>query len=205
MRYDPAIHHRRTIRLQGYDYSQNGAYFITICVQNRLCLFGEIMDGTMRLSDPGRMIEKWYHRLEQKFPQIQCDEFVCMPNHIHFIMENVGADPCVRPDSGTQSIMENVGADPCVRPDSGTLCDVVQWFKTMTTNEYIRGVKQDGWSAFSGKLWQRNYWEHIIRNETDLNHIRNYIQNNPVEWELDRLNPNIGDEYDSRGEPVWSS
>jgi len=68
---------------------------------------------------------------------------------------------------------------------------VVQWFKTMSTNEYIRGVKQRGWPAFPGKLWQRNYWEHIIRNETEFNHIREYIQNNPKKWASDMLNPRV--------------
>ena len=153
------------------------------------------------------MILRWYAELENKFTDIQCDEFVCMPNHIHFIVVNVGADLRVRPDGdlrvrpdgdlrvrpdGDPRVRrENCGrpADQ-VRPDSvlgqtrgehagSPLHGVVQWFKTMTTNEYIRGVKQSDWPPFPGKLWQRNYWEHIIRNEPELTRIREYIQNNP--------------------------
>ena len=195
MKHDPRIHRRRSIRLQGYDYSQAGAYFVTICAQHRECLFGEIVSGEIRLNEAGLMILRWYAELENKFNDIQCDEFVCMPNHIHFIVVNVGADLRVRPDGDPRVRPENRGrpADQ-VRPDSvpgqtrgehagSPLHGVVQWFKTMTTNEYIRGVKQSDWLPFPGKLWQRNYWEHIIRNEPELTRIREYIQNNPVHWE----------------------
>lgn len=193
MVFNPEIHHRRSIRLKGYDYSRAGAYFVTICTQNRECMFGEIVDENMRLNDAGRMTERWYSELEKKYPDIQCDEFVCMPNHVHFIMINVGADLCVRPNLC-------VRPDPRVRPDSAPrkimgehvgspLHRVVQWFKTMSTNEYIRGVKQNGWRPFPGKLWQRNYWEHIVRNESELNRIREYIRNNPAQWVLDKLHP----------------
>ncbi|WP_052812731.1 type I restriction-modification system subunit M N-terminal domain-containing protein [Desulfonatronum thioautotrophicum] len=103
MKYDPAVHRRRSIRLREYDYAQAGAYFVTICAQDRRCLFGEIVDGGMRLYDAGTMIHRWYLELETKFPDIQCDAFVCMPNHVHFIMINVGADLCVRPENSTAS------------------------------------------------------------------------------------------------------
>ncbi|OGT78741.1 MAG: hypothetical protein A3I78_09965 [Gammaproteobacteria bacterium RIFCSPLOWO2_02_FULL_56_15] len=208
---------RRSIRLRGYDYSQAGAYFVTICTQHRTCLFGDIVAGEMRLNEAGKMLARWYSELANKFPDIQCDKFVCMPNHIHFIVVNVGADLRVRPDSAYHQSGVNVGADLRVRPDScgrthrfaptmdkreilgehittgehigSPLRAVVQWFKTMTTNEYIRGVKQQGWPAFPGKLWQRNYWEHVIRNEADMNRIRDYICINPARWELDSLFP----------------
>ena len=90
---------RRSIRLRGYDYSQAGAYFVTICTQHRTCLFGDIVAGEMRLNEAGKMVARWYSELANKFPDIQCDKFVCMPNHIHFIVVNVGADLRVRPDS----------------------------------------------------------------------------------------------------------
>lgn len=199
MKYNPAIHHRRSIRLKEYDYSQTGAYFITACTQNRECMFGEIEDGKMRLNEAGLMVLHWYDKLENKFTGVQRDEFVCMPNHIHFIINLVGADPCVCPNSP-------VGADPCVCPNPNSnpgqnpgrthgsaptghinIPTIVQWFKTMTTNEYIRGVKQNGWRPFPGKLWQRNYWERVLRDETELNTIREYINNNPARWELDKL------------------
>lgn len=203
MTYDPDKHHRRSIRLQGYDYSQPGTYFITVCTQNRKCLFGEIREGRMQPNAAGQMICRWYGELENKFPDIECDAFVCMPNHIHFIVVNVGADLRVRPPTNDHP----VGADLCVRPtDNGAypnrgertdqgehagspLRRVVQWFKTMTTNEYIRGVKQHRWPTFPGKLWQRNYYEHIVRNDDELNRIRQYIIDNPAKWAMDRENP----------------
>ena len=200
--YDPNIHHRRSIRLKGYDYASAGLYFVTICVQNREMMFGEINNGNMILNDAGRMVERWYYETENKFSDIVCLEMVVMPNHFHCIWQNtssaavvvpVGADLCVRPSS----------ADLCVRPlidDEHTLNEhtlgehlgsplarVVQWFKTMSTNEYIRGVKQLGWPPFDRRLWQRNYYEHIIRNQLAYNNIANYINNNPVRWDEDKF------------------
>lgn len=92
MPYNPHIHHRRSIRLKRYDYSQAGAYFITICTHGRDCLFGKIVHGEMQLNDAGRMVEKWYVELENKSPDIQCYEHMVMPNHFHCIVVNVGAN-----------------------------------------------------------------------------------------------------------------
>ena len=86
MKYDPDIHHRRSIRMKGYDYSQEGMYFVTICTQYRECLFGEIIDGAMELNAAGQMVSQWYDELANKFPTIQCDAFICMPNHVHFLV-----------------------------------------------------------------------------------------------------------------------
>jgi putative transposase len=215
MPYNPKIHRRRSIRLQNYDYSQPGAYFVTICAQDRACLFGEVVDGEMRLNDAGIMVTRWYNELAKKFCDITYDAWVCMPNHVHCIVMNTGP---VRPNDPP------VGADLCVRPlprvrppacrselgehtgtkkgeHTGTkkgehtgspLRRVVQWFKTMSTNEYIRGVRNHRWQPFPGRLWQRNYWEHIVRDETELNRIREYIVTNPVRWEMDRLHPDYG-------------
>ncbi len=199
---------RRTIRLRGYDYSQAGAYFVTICTQNRECFFGDIVNGEMRLNDAGEMVEKWYRELENKFPDIRCDQYIVMPNHFHGVIVNVGADlrvcPGNAPNAYNMGVHEtgehNVGEHKSGEHKSGEhigspLRAVVQWFKTMTTNEYIRGVKQHGWQRFDRKLWQRNYYEHIIRNENELNRIREYIVNNPTQWPSDRL-------YTRRGRPV---
>ncbi len=98
MPYNPKIHHRKSIRLKGYDYSQAGLYFITICVQDRACLFGDVVNGIMMLNDAGKMVEKWYFELENKFPEIRCHEMVVMPNHFHCIIENVGPVPPVGAD-----------------------------------------------------------------------------------------------------------
>jgi len=317
MRYDPERHHRRSIRLRGYDYRAVGAYFITIVAQDRACLFGEVVEGAMRLNDAGRMVERWWLELNCRFPHVLTDAYVVMPNHFHGIVvihspppdttappdvgadlrvcpdsmgahgvgadlrvrpntrvcpdsggahagaplqrvrpdstgtpdvgadlrvcpdsmgaHGVGADLRVRPNTrvcpdsggahagaplqrvrpdstGTPDVgadlrvcpdsmgAHGVGADLRVRPntrvcpDSGgahtgaPLPTIVQWFKTMTTNEYIRMVKHAGWTPFQGRLWQRNYYEHIIRNERALERIRDYILTNPLHWHLDREN-----------------
>lgn len=204
MAYNPKIHHRRSIRLKGYDYSQAGAYFVTICVNDRECFFGDVVDHQMILNDAGSMIEKWYLQLPGKFPDIVCDVYQVMPNHFHAIILNVGADPCVGPNGsiigpngsvGEPNTDSSTAIDPSASVSLGEhtgspLSQVLQWFKTMTTNEYIRGVKNNDWPAFNGKLWQRNYWEHIIRDQKSFQRIADYIVTNPANWGNDQLNKN---------------
>ena len=117
MKYQSEIHHRRSIRLKEYDYSQENAYFVTICAQHKQCYFGEIQDGQMFLNHAGLMTLKWYQVLSQKFTNLQCGEFVCMPNHIHFII-NITAvlagAHLIQPRACEKS---DVGAHPRVRPD----------------------------------------------------------------------------------------
>jgi REP element-mobilizing transposase RayT len=175
-KYNPEIHHRRSIRLKGHDYSETGAYFVTVCTQNRECLFGDVIEGEMRLNEVGKVINRWWKELNQKFITIETDVFIVMPNHIHGIITIVGADLRVRP-SGEGA---HIGAP---------LHKIIQWFKTMTTNEYIHGIKQLKWQPFVGKLWQRNYHERIVRNESELNRIREYITLNPARWAEDEENP----------------
>jgi putative transposase len=308
MTYDRQKHHRRSIRLQGYDYAQPGAYFITICTQGGEALFGEIVSGRMCLNAAGEMVWRWWAGLNDKYPSVRTDAAIVMPNHFHGIIvitgdpkpgqqgqphraaptnvpldttvgptqpgypqtnATVGATPRGRPDTDTAvgptprgrphtdttvgttqpshpQTNAIVGATPRGRPDTDTavgptprgrphtdttvgttqpshpqtnatvgatprgrprgrpqgdhpnpkphdppptLGQIVGWFKTMTTNEYIRGVKQLGWPPFPGKVWQRNYYEHIIRNRQTLDRIRAYIQTNPKRWSLDRENP----------------
>lgn len=186
MIYNPEKHHRRSIRLKGYDYSQAGAYFITICVQNRLHLFGNIEDGVMNLNPAGQMVERWWQEVPHKFPTLEIDEYVVMPNHFHAII--VIDDQ----SGGSHQAGGHIGP-PLPRPPDGnrpnfTVGTIMQWFKTMTTNEYIRHVKQDRWTPFPGKLWQRDYFEHIVRNQESLNRIRAYIASNPATWDQDREN-----------------
>lgn len=208
MKYNPQIHHRRSIRLKGYDYSSPGAYFVTICAQNRECLFGKIEPVVvadtqichnnglvesnkpvcpnwqkMILNDTGRMIEKWWIELKNKFNNIVVDEFVIMPDHFHgiIIIENGqthGSAPVCNNENNI------VRANLCVRPN---IPEIIQWFKTMTTNEYIRNVKQNRWEPFGGKLWQRNYYEQIVRDEISLRRVHEYIINNPRQWQQDKL------------------
>ncbi len=207
MNYDPDKHHRRSIRMRGYDYAQEGVYFVTVCAQDRQCLFGEIVDGEIRLNDAGRMIERWWFELNHKFPTVETDEFVVMPNHFHGIVViadvTVGADLCVGPDSegahparqGAHTGAPLQGTHPA-RPVANTgahtgapLPTIIQWFKTMTTNEYVRRIKTLGWIPFHRRLWQRNYYEHVVRDEESLNRIRQYMLDNPARWEFDRENP----------------
>lgn len=198
MQYNPNIHQRRSLRLKGYDYSQAGAYFITICAQARECLFGEIIESEMRVNNAGRMVRQWWSESAMKFNNIELDESVIMPNHFHGIINIVGATLCGRAEhktgQDTKGQPHNIGQPHRVAP---TLGNIVEWFKTMTTNEYIRNVRQNNWPQFSGKLWQRNYYEHIIRNEDELNRTREYIANNPARWAEDEENPA------GRGGPMW--
>ncbi len=192
------IHHRRSIRLKGYDYSQNGAYFITICAQDRACLFGEIVNGEMQYNDAGKMVQSLWQNIPENYDGVQIDEFIIMPNHLHgIIVLNVGAGlvPALIDNLPTPvDNFSNNGSTTRVDPTGGgrfsrTVGDVVGGFKSRATVEYIRGVKNHQWSSFRARLWQRNYYEHIIRNETTLYDIRDYIINNPKKWALDRENP----------------
>ena len=170
MEYAPKVHRRRSIRLQHYDYTQNGAYFITLCTQNHTCLFGQIISGEMHLNNAGEMLEFHWLSLIDRFDKIELDEFVIMPNHFHAII-NI-----------TNLMMTN--ARPCRKVDS-TLGQIVGTFKSLSTNDYIRNVKQNNWHRFDKKLWQRNFYEHIIRDETAYYQILEYIQTNPLRWQDD--------------------
>jgi len=174
---------RRSIRLKGYDYAQEGLYFITICVQDRLFLFGEVHDGAMQLNDAGRMVEQWYAELENKYPDKRCHEMVVMPNHFHCIIENISV---LSSDAHVGAPLRGRPMVERGRPRTGaTIPDAVDWFKTMTTNAYIRGVRDNGWPRFNRKLWQRNYYENIIRTPDAYEKISNYIVNNPEKWKDD--------------------
>jgi REP element-mobilizing transposase RayT len=201
--YTSNIYNRHSIRLKGYDYAQPGLYFVTLCVQNRECLFGEIKNGEMLLNNAGEMIEKWCAELSNKFPDIVLDTYIIMPNHFHAIIVNtgaVGAHLRVRPDARLR-VRPDEQAKMCPDGNNNILGEhinqgahigaplhtVIQWFKTMTTNEYIRGVKTLEWQPFDKKLWQRNYYEHIIRNDRSYQYIANYIENNSDNWQQDNF------------------
>ena len=156
MHYKPEIHHRRSIRLKGYDHSQAGMYFITICTQDSLHLFGKITNDEMVLNDAGTMVEKWWNELKNRFPNIELDESVVMPNHFHGIIQivnthtiTVGADLRVCPDVQKRACPENMNkhdVEKYIEKGEHTgspLHRMMQWFKTMSTNEYIRNVKNN--------------------------------------------------------------
>ena len=140
---------RKKLRLENYDYSQFNAYFVTLCTHNRQQLFGTIEPSPVgatlrgRPNNPDKMVEKWINELENKFDKVAVDCFCIMPDHLHMII-------VIR--DGSKSSLE----------------DIVAWFKTMTTNGYIKGVKRGLFLPFENKVWQRSYYDHIIRNEKDL-------------------------------------
>ena len=207
MKYNPKIHNRQSIRLKGWDYSQAGKYFITINIQNRLHLLGNINNGEMILNDAGMMVEKWYFEMENKYPNIKCDEYIIMPDHFHCIIEILENDGNIndgdvidahvfrdahegtslrgRPDN--TSPPDNINPIPKYgmhnKKYDASIFDMMDWFKTMTTNEYIRGIKNNNWKRFEKRLWQLRYHDHIIRNENDYIRISNYIKNNPTKWD----------------------
>jgi len=179
-KYNPEKHHRRSIRLKGYDYTQPGVYFVNICVQNRECLFGTIVGGEMRLNDAGRMLQATWEQMPQRFPTIKLDTYVVMPNHFHAIVIIVGA-----PLVGAQ-----LGAGTRPAPTANpSLSGVIGAFKSITTNKYIHQVHNLNWPLFHKRLWQRNYYERIVRNERELDAIRQYIRDNPARWAEDMENP----------------
>jgi len=169
MKSYPGTHHRRSIRLRNFDYSQAGAYFVTTCTQGHTCLFGEVTDGKMQLNEPGQIVQMVWDGLTVDFPGLALDMFVIMPNHIHGIMV----------------IDVRAGWEPA--PMQSGLPGIVHALKTHSSRRI------NAWRRTPGtQVWQRGYYEHVVRNEADLNRLREYIHNNPMRWELDRLHPSQG-------------
>ncbi len=171
MTYDPDKHHRKSIRLKGFDY-RSAVYFVTICVQNRECLFGTISPDRMLLNDAGTMVSSEWLALSKRFPSIILDEFVVMPNHFHGII-------CISPDS----------------IDNPKLGKIIGAFKSIVNNNYIDGVNNRDWTHFNKRLWQRNYYEHIVRNDSALQKIQQYIRDNPSTWHTDSLHPDVESKF----------
>lgn len=202
----PESRNRRSTRLKGYDYSSNGAYFISIVTQGRSLLFGDVVDSEMHLNDAGEMVQRCWEEMPKRFPSIAMDQFIVMPNHMHGVVViqqpvvDVGT-PLHQPAVGAPLDQPAVGAPLVGAQETGTttrvaptrLGDVIGAFKSLTTLEYSRGVDSKGWQSFDKRLWQRNYHEHIIRNEREFEDIREYIWNNPLAWDLDKENPLRGD------------
>ncbi|MBM3155874.1 MAG: transposase [Chloroflexi bacterium] len=167
-------HQRRSIRLKHYDYSQAGAYFITICTYDKECLFGKVTNGEMVLNEYGKVVEEEWYRSGKIRHEIELDAFIVMPNHIHGVVTIVGAQGLAP--------LQHDHAHLQRKPRS--LSTFVTGFKSAVTirvNE-LRGTLCE-------PVWQRNYYEHVIRNEHDLNDIREYIVNNAQKWDSDSENP----------------
>ena len=151
----------------------------------------------MCLNDAGRMVHLAWNELRKHYPGVEIDAFIAMPNHVHGIVILVGAGPRACPDCGRF----NKGQPQGVAPTGAlSLPDVMHRFKTLTTTRYRNGVMKNGWRPFAGKLWQRTYYEHVIRHDDDLNRIQEYIVNNTAQWALDEENPDCV-EHDSKNFP----
>lgn len=175
---DMVMPNRKQNRLSKFDYGQEGAYFVTLCTQNRARLFQmELPAGNDLCAVPqivgndlcvvpktdavgNTIIHRWFKETERKFPNVVINKYVIMPDHLHLIV----------------TIKE--------RHTGRSLPDVMRFFKTMTTNEYIQGVKNGILTPFDRKLWQKSYYDHVIRNQQDYNEIWEYIENNPTKWML---------------------
>ncbi len=175
---------RRSIRLKGYNYSTPGLYFITICLKDRECLFGKIIEGEMILNDLGLIIKNQWKNVVKRYDNVSLDEYTIMPNHLHGIVIieeliiNVGATLAVVSGSTT-----NAGARPAPTT-TVTLGDIIGSFKSLCIHDWLEYIKNKN-IDLPGKFWQRNYYEHIIRNEKSLKKIRRYIIDNPLKWEND--------------------
>ena len=161
----PDVLRRKQLRLKHYDYSLPGYYYVTICTHQRKHYFGEVTGTPPCLcgsrNSPHLMIEKWLLELQNRFA-VMIGPYVIMPNHLHFIVAKKQA--------------------------AETLGDVVRWFKTMTTNEYIAGVRRGAYEPFDGRLWQRDFYERVISNEREHRDIGEYIRANLMNWDIDEEN-----------------
>jgi len=208
MAYNPNIHHRRSIRLKGYDYSQAGAYFITICCKDRKCRFGKIVVGAsvMELNECGQIAYDEWLKLSERFSNFELDVFQIMPNHMHGIIvlndivgatlavaQNAVAQNAVVQNAVAQNVpngiiaLNDVGATARVAPTTtnATIGDIVGAYKSLVANGCLDIYKTK--NETMGKLWQRNYYEHIIRNEQSYQTISDYIINNPAKWKDDKF------------------
>ena len=166
---DTPLHRRHSTRLADYDYSQNEAYFVTLCTWQRIELFGEIVAGEMRLNDRGKIVEQAWLHTNHAFPNTFMDLFVIMPNHLHGVI-----------------VIDYPGTIPA-RPSKGSLGTIIGQFKSKASKQIMAAA--DRISVDHGPVWQQNYYEHIIRNESEWDRIRKYIETNPANWHLDDENP----------------
>jgi putative transposase len=182
--YDPNKHHRRSIRLKGHDYSSAGIYFITICTHHREQIFGAIINGEMQLNEFGQIVANHWQWLATQHPYVKLGEWVVMPNHLHGILvltdtpRRGGSRTAPTTHDATQTISTN---DASKHKPLGRLIGA---FKTVSTKEINQIRNTPGIP-----IWQRNYYEHIIRDKEAQHNIRRYIQTNPQSWKVDRLHP----------------
>ena len=190
MKFDSKIHHRRSIRLKEYDYSQEGYYYITICTKNKIEYFGKIVNGKMELSKIGGIVCDEWIKTKQIRKNVKLDAWVVMPNHFHGIV--IIDDEIVISHVGT---CRGMPLQQFAKPISNSLPMIVNHFKSAVK----RWCNKNGHEYFQ---WQRNYYEHVIHNEIALYKIRRYIINNPMQWHIDRNN---SDKHPRNNFPVQNS
>jgi REP-associated tyrosine transposase len=185
MRRSREVHKRRSIRLHAFDYAAPGEYFVTICSHQRECLFGSAVDGEIQLTETGRVIARCWRAIPTHFPNVQVDAFVIMPNHVHGILRIVDRR---LPVGATYMSPLRAEVDPGTsgarRPVAGSLGVVVSTFKAAVT----RAARRRGHRS-SAPIWQRNYYEHVVRDDRSLHQLRDHIAANPARWAEDSLNP----------------
>jgi len=175
---DKPLHQRRSIRFKEYDYSSEGLYFVTICCQDKICRFGKIVEGEMYLNDAGKIARDGWLDITIRFPCVILHEYIIMPNHIHSIIEispTVGVTLAVTRNNDN---VNRVGASP-----TPTLGDIIGAYKSITANACLK--LYNARNETMGRLWQRNYYEHIIRHTRSYENIARYIYDNPANWEND--------------------
>lgn len=175
MPYNPEIHHRKTIRLKSYDYSQAGAYFITICTKQKQCIFGDIKNGEMRFNALGSIADKYWQEIPEHFPNVALDTYTIMPNHLHGILWII--------ESSQRDNKNRKFGDIVI----GSISSIVRFYKAIVTKKINKICNTKGLSV----VWQGRYYEQIIRDEKALVNIRSYIINNPLNWDIDEENPTI--------------
>jgi REP element-mobilizing transposase RayT len=197
MKYDPKMHRRRSIRLPGFDYARPGSYFVTVCTHRRELLFGEVIDGQMRRNALGDIVQAEWYATERVRPEVRLDAFVVMPNHLHGILEiiDVGARRGLAPGAHAKTGDAQIWATHRVAPTAGargrpngpapgSIGAILGQIKSLTKKAINKTRGTPG-----RPVWQPNYHEHVIRNEKELQRIREYICNNPLRWPWDRENP----------------
>ena len=180
MPYDPDKHHRRSIRLQDYDYTQPGAYFVTICTHNHECLFGQVIGAEMHLSNYGQIAHDEWTKTAVVRSYVTLDAFIIMPNHVHGIIIIVGTWQGTR----RRRVPTRPTSEAFSRPVPGSLPTIIRSYKSTVTRQ-INDLRHTPGST----VWQGRFYEHIVRDDDDLHRIREYIINNPARWEYDRYHP----------------
>jgi len=189
-KYNPDIHHRRSIRLTGHDYSQSGLYFITLCTIDRTCMFGNVVEGKMQLNDIGQLVEQeWLNTIKIRHDDVRLHNYIVMPNHFHAIIEIRRGESHSPQSHSSQSHLSQSDPSSITNECNINGKDLPQRMKSpsKTVGAIVRGFKGAISRQLGYTVWQRNYYEHIIRTDASYRHISNYIENNPTKWQSDKL------------------